>query len=228
VGDADFQRKCVGKIGEVAKEGRTVLFVSHNMAAVLTLCETVYWMDGGMIRTQGKALNVIPKYLSTGTVHRERDLLDHPGRRLNCPPLMRKIRLVRNGEMTSSFETNKRFECEVECIAEPNTIKQFSLGFAVANIMGFRVFASNMKQYKQAILNSKGQHTIRIVIDHLPLSPGRYGLSLFLGNGSHDLDIVDNAIYFEVLWNTELGLAFPPPSKWGSLYVPIRWGARVE
>ena len=58
VGDAAFQKKCLGKMGEVAKQGRTVLFVSHNMAAVRSLCGRAMWLDGGQIVAAGETVQV--------------------------------------------------------------------------------------------------------------------------------------------------------------------------
>jgi lipopolysaccharide transport system ATP-binding protein len=63
VGDAAFQKKCLGKIDDVAREGRTILFVSHNMAAVQGLCGEVLWLDSGRVRDQGPASAVIGAYL---------------------------------------------------------------------------------------------------------------------------------------------------------------------
>jgi len=65
VGDAAFQKKCLGKMGEVTKEGRTVLFVSHNMVAVQTLCGQVIWLDNGRIIEEGEPDQVIMHYLQT-------------------------------------------------------------------------------------------------------------------------------------------------------------------
>jgi lipopolysaccharide transport system ATP-binding protein len=64
VGDAAFQKKCLGKMGDVAKQGRTVLFVSHNMVAVQSLCKRVLWLDGGEIRENGAAATVVSNYLN--------------------------------------------------------------------------------------------------------------------------------------------------------------------
>lgn len=64
VGDAEFQQKCLGKIGEVTGEGRTVLFVSHNMAAVVSLCHAAYWFDQGRVVYQGITEDVVTKYLA--------------------------------------------------------------------------------------------------------------------------------------------------------------------
>ncbi len=63
VGDAQFQKKCLGKMGDVAKQGRTVLFVSHNMSAVRQLCTTALWIDNGKRRQYGSAEDIIAGYL---------------------------------------------------------------------------------------------------------------------------------------------------------------------
>ena len=63
VGDATFQKKCLGKMGDVAKQGRTVLFVSHNLLAVETLCTLAIWIENGKIAGQGDPVQVLPLYL---------------------------------------------------------------------------------------------------------------------------------------------------------------------
>ncbi|MDH5738842.1 MAG: ABC transporter ATP-binding protein [Nitrospira sp.] len=65
VGDAGFQRKCLGKMGAVAKEGRTVLFVSHNMGAITQLCETAVQLEKGKLKRSGTATEVVDAYLSS-------------------------------------------------------------------------------------------------------------------------------------------------------------------
>jgi lipopolysaccharide transport system ATP-binding protein len=63
VGDAAFQKKCLGKMGDVARQGRTVIFVSHNMVAVNSLCERAIWLDGGRLAADGPSEDVVAKYL---------------------------------------------------------------------------------------------------------------------------------------------------------------------
>ncbi|MET0624613.1 MAG: ABC transporter ATP-binding protein [Pyrinomonadaceae bacterium] len=65
VGDASFQRKCLGKMGSVAREGRTVLFVSHNMTAVQSLCDRVVWLRDGCVTADGRTDEVLSEYLKT-------------------------------------------------------------------------------------------------------------------------------------------------------------------
>src|SRR5205823_6388363 len=63
VGDAQFQKKCLGKMGAVATTGRTVLLVSHNMAAIQSLCGRVLWLDQGHVRHEGSAARIVSTYL---------------------------------------------------------------------------------------------------------------------------------------------------------------------
>jgi lipopolysaccharide transport system ATP-binding protein len=65
VGDAAFQKKCLGKMSDVAKLGRTVLFVSHNMAAIQSLCRRVIWLDQGRVVEEGITSQVVSRYLQT-------------------------------------------------------------------------------------------------------------------------------------------------------------------
>jgi lipopolysaccharide transport system ATP-binding protein len=67
VGDASFQKKCLGKMGDVAKGGRTVLFVSHNMTAIKSLCKRVLWLNSGQIEDDGSTTEVVSNYLQNGS-----------------------------------------------------------------------------------------------------------------------------------------------------------------
>jgi lipopolysaccharide transport system ATP-binding protein len=80
VGDAAFQKKCLGKVGDVSKAGRTVLFVSHNMGAISRLCQRSFWMDDGRVRKEGETQKIINQYQShylVATPHWQRP--DHSG-----------------------------------------------------------------------------------------------------------------------------------------------------
>lgn len=67
VGDAEFQNKCLHKMDDVGKSGRTVLFVSHNMGAVAQLCDRVLWIEGGAVKKDGPAQDVVTAYLEANT-----------------------------------------------------------------------------------------------------------------------------------------------------------------
>jgi lipopolysaccharide transport system ATP-binding protein len=78
VGDAAFQKKCLGKMGDVARRGRTVLFVSHNLLAVETLCARAIWLRDGRVAGQGTAGEVISQYLRASTTERTEQMWDEP------------------------------------------------------------------------------------------------------------------------------------------------------
>ena len=98
VGDASFQKKCLGKMGNVAKEGRTVLFVSHNMAAVQHLCKLGIVLSAGEVAFRGTALDASQHYLSSVTT-RDFGLVDlshHPGRTHDSRAVIQSIGLLAN------------------------------------------------------------------------------------------------------------------------------------
>lgn len=78
VGDAAFQKKCLGKMGNTAKEGRTVLFVSHNMTAIKSLCSRAIMLENGQIKSMGEADRVVLDYLQEGTSSLMEQVWDDP------------------------------------------------------------------------------------------------------------------------------------------------------
>ncbi len=78
VGDAAFQKKCLGKMGEVAKQGRTVLFVSHNLTAVKSLCRRTFWLDQGQIVANDSTEKVVLNYIQSGTQTKRQRHWDDP------------------------------------------------------------------------------------------------------------------------------------------------------
>src|SRR5690349_23635617 len=78
VGDAAFQRKCLDKTSDIARTGRTILFVSHNMAAIQSLCRRVLWLDGGRIVADGRPAEVISRYLRSSLQTRNEQVWPNP------------------------------------------------------------------------------------------------------------------------------------------------------
>jgi lipopolysaccharide transport system ATP-binding protein len=115
VGDAGFQKKCLGKMSEVAREGRTVLFVSHNLGAIVRLCGECLWLEQGQIRMQGGPAEVIGAYTREGlTDQAERRWAaeDAPG---DNTLKLRGVRICQpSGTPTATLDITKPFEIEVE------------------------------------------------------------------------------------------------------------------
>ena len=219
VGDDEFQRKCLGKMDEVAKEGRTVLLVSHNMSAILNLCEKALWLDRGMVKEYSQTLPIVQAYLDKGSLQEEVDLRTHPGRQQGKQPLFRKARLINSNQAV--FESNAPFGFEAEFEVTPQLLPRLNPGFRITDGLGYSIFSSNLKQTNVLPINTEGNYTFRVCIESLPLSPGKYAITLYLGEGSIDLDVIQGALHFDVIWNYKLGI-MPKPS-WGALYIPISW-----
>src|SRR5947209_10181110 len=106
VGDLAFQKKCLGKMSEVSRSGRTVLFVSHNMATVLNLCETVALFERGRLAFRGGCGEGVRRYTSscTASTGGAVALAGHPNRRPGCPTILGGLRLLNSaGEPTDQL-----------------------------------------------------------------------------------------------------------------------------
>jgi len=150
VGDAQFQKKCLGKMGEVAKQGRTVLFVSHNMTAVQSLCTNAIWLEQGRIAKEGAVSPVINSYLQTTASSRAAqvwpDLETAPGNdsvKLHC------IRILHQGEMPSGQLTiNDPFAIEIQYWNLKRDAR-LNLSLTVHNHEGVCVFASTTEHERE-------------------------------------------------------------------------------
>ena len=118
VGDSDFQKKCLGKMANVAKEGRTIFFVSHNMPAITRLCERVIYMDEGKLRLDGTAHEVVKDYLHSGLgAMSSREWLDQdkaPGGEIIR---LRAVRIrTEDGQCTEKIDIRKPVGLEMEYV----------------------------------------------------------------------------------------------------------------
>ena len=119
VGDATFQKKCLDKIAEVAKEGRTVLFISHNMVAVNTLCKRVIWVNGGKIVEDGPSAEIVTRYLGKSLKGMDLseevwdDVDEAPG---NDMVRLHRVRVRRqDGNQSEPLTMQTPFQVEIEC-----------------------------------------------------------------------------------------------------------------
>lgn len=115
VGDAQFQKKCLGKINEVGSEGRTVLFVSHNISAITQLCSTCVWLDNGAVRKIGPTAAVTEAYMLSGSscLSNEVVLPDVPEKLAQ----LKKMRLLNHdGVVTHRFDCDKPVGIELNIL----------------------------------------------------------------------------------------------------------------
>ena len=229
VGDAEFQKKCLGKMGDVRGEGRTVLFVSHNMRAIQKLCSRAIWVDEGVIHKVGITDEIIEEYLSLSdkSIKPEIALHNHPGRSKDSVQIFTDVRLLNQGILTDEFQTGGPLSLEVKIHIGPNQLKNADFGFDIKDRSDRILFATNMSQYHYCVpITHEDDYKINATIPYLNLTPGYYSISLYVGDESGDIDIVNDAIGFEVRWNNEKILA--PHQRWGPLFMPVSWESNDE
>ncbi|MBI5844433.1 MAG: ABC transporter ATP-binding protein [Deltaproteobacteria bacterium] len=187
VGDVAFQKKCMGKIGSIAKTGRTVIFVSHNMSAIGQLCKRGIWLDKGTVIDDGPAQQVVSRYLSQ-TLESGGQARWEPGDRPgNGKAEITSVRLLDKGD-TPVGEINISEPCTVEIgftVLKDGARAQFSV--VVFDDRGSEIFASlsNSEQ------NFHGK----------PLSPGNYVSRCTLygdlfNNGRYHVTIIGSGLYY--------------------------------
>jgi lipopolysaccharide transport system ATP-binding protein len=130
VGDAEFQKKCLGKMGEVASGGRTVLFVSHNMGAVTRLCRQGLWLDQGKLGEMGEVVRVVNNYLNSDIgISAERrwdDMYRAPG---DDVARLKSIRVISQNRVTDTVDIRYPVSIEMEYWnnkADANLLSVFS------------------------------------------------------------------------------------------------------
>lgn len=179
VGDAEFQKKCLGKMQDVSRGGRTVLFVSHNLAAVQTLCNRAIWMDGGTVAWDGSVDEATRRYLARSA--------NAPGMRTGQP--------VKLGTALELL----RFDWSPNPV-ESGAAVTFSMGFRASEATRLRelaVLIYSEQEVRVAMLDLRGpnlpvslaagQHwTISGSIATLPFVEGDYRLGLYAVTRDYD------------------------------------------
>jgi lipopolysaccharide transport system ATP-binding protein len=220
VGDAAFQRKCLGKMQSAARGGRTVLFVSHNMAAVAGLCHRAILLEGGSVRFDGGPAAAID-YLAEGLRdHVAADLALRSDRSGDG-----RLRFVGvglkgdNAQPVSCLTVGKdaRVVVGYQAAASPRRVSM-SLGF-YTNTGAFLLLCNNeMVGQEFDKLPPKGE--IECLIPRLPLTAGKYVLSLYCEVNGVLADWVQEAAQVDVADGDFFGTGRTPPASHGGLLVP--------
>ena len=202
VGDAEFQKKAIGKMQDVSRgEGRTVLFVSHNMASILALCKTGILLDNGRVLFQGAIGAVVNRYLNETNIPSSNLLLaNRLDRKGNG-----KARFIsadffsqngRNVPICVGDSVRFRF-----CLFSSESLCNIRMMFTIYNSYHLAVLDGNSFYEVQDSINLKeGKSYCEIHYDCLPLACGTYRMNLRLWDEEHnDVDWIENALSFEII-----------------------------
>jgi lipopolysaccharide transport system ATP-binding protein len=227
VGDAQFQKKCLGKMEDVGKDGRTVVFVSHNMAAINALCEKVFFLQQGFLVAQGSCSEVITHYLK----QQDNELLQesimnlqsHPGRQSDCQIILQRAEIFCAEERTTNFMMGANLKIVVH-FESSIKVTNPRFGIAIEDITGQRVVIFSPSQQAPTLFpESISQGTVICDIPSLPLLPGLYYISLIFANSVKDLDRIERAIQFSVESSDVFGTGYAPSSGHGIFYASADW-----
>jgi lipopolysaccharide transport system ATP-binding protein len=201
VGDAVFQRKCLGKMGDVAKEGRTVVFVSHNMGAVARLCSRCLWLDDGRLEMSGETGEVISRYLSSkGGMKSEFSVTDPAKAPGNGVFNLRAVRVKDGGNGRATIDT--RYDCFVEIeyeLAKP--LPGLRVGYRLLASDGTVVLSSTDRDggCRTETDCRSGIYLSRCTIPGGLLNRGRYSISLGIDVPKvESILFLDNVVSFDV------------------------------
>jgi lipopolysaccharide transport system ATP-binding protein len=226
VGDAAFQKKCLGKIGEVAHGGRTVLFVSHNLGAIRNLCTEVIWLEGGKIASSGATAKVADQYLRT-TIHCSSSslALDALPRSAGSGDRLRILSVEFNGGTPILHGEPLRVRIKFETTAPVDDV---GFGFGFSSAEGIRVMSVDSDLLEaQRNLPANYSGTVEASITQLDLQPDRYSLDIGARSGNNNaLDYLPGCIQIEVL----PGPKTPPLiiRETGGMRIPAYWNWNDE
>lgn len=206
VGDAEFQKKCLGKMGDVAGEGRTVLFVSHNMAAIQNLCPKTVLLDQGKVHDYGETVEIVDDYLSISANHADAFDANLSIDSSKDTYLYRAV-IVINGKPSPRMYYGDNLSLKFFFHSE-RPIKYPSVGFVLSSSRGVQVLNTNniyLPVIHYPVLLNDGVLTYDL--GQVPLMEGQYQVSVWFGEdtkGTHDFH--ENLLHFEVVekdvWNT--------------------------
>jgi lipopolysaccharide transport system ATP-binding protein len=175
VGDTQFQKKCLGKMEDVGKEGRTVIFVSHNMAAVTTLCQRAIWLINGKVNLEGDVEKITSKYLTYGAEQSGEIILTKQSQ--NQQFWFKKVSLLDvKGNVSSIFDVREPIKVRLEYEVAQN-INGLELAFKVINSSGISVFTVHRSFHLSPEL-LRGSYLAEVEIPPLFLAPGFFSIDV--------------------------------------------------
>jgi lipopolysaccharide transport system ATP-binding protein len=223
VGDVAFQKKCLQKMGDVANTGRTVLFVSHQLAAITNLCKTAMVLQNGRVISSGPTASVVQQYLIETAV-------SSPGsisRPSWAEPLIQSVRTVGAGGLTQhNFPLGGEVQIEMTVrLPAARRIAAPIMGVVISHPLFGIVGGINtrMTGYRVSPVEG-GDLQLFCKLRGISLLPGRYTADVWFGDGPIDLDVAQAAIEFAIDATDVYGTGQLPLHQLGVIFFRADWG----
>lgn len=229
VGDAEFQKKCMGKMQDVAQgEKRTVLFVSHNVSAVRQLCTRGILLQNGTLTLDASINQTLESYLSDSLVSVEGsfDLSSHPARSSNHQAVIRRVQLLTAAEVpTDTIYSDEAMLIELT-LRPGKPIREPRVAVAIEDAYGERIttLASYFEGHSLPDINDECR--VRCRLPQARLGSGRYLLSVSIGDKYTGLlDSVDGAACFNIAWKESFAQGEPYLPVYGPVLTRSEWSS---
>jgi lipopolysaccharide transport system ATP-binding protein len=227
VGDYTFQKKCVGRMSDIAGAGRTILLVSHDLPMIAKLSTVVAWIDQGQVKEYGAPADVIKSYCEAVACATDQshsvDLTAHPGRRPGMSRLLRRVSLFDAGNRpTTSVPIGGSFAIELE-LGDFVGESDMTLMIHLCDMFGTSLAQAHSKVQANIDLTGLVHARARCLIDDLRLLPGDYTINVAVGDSGTNLDRIDNALRFSVLPANIYNTGKVPKRKDGLVALAARW-----
>jgi lipopolysaccharide transport system ATP-binding protein len=201
VGDAAFQKKCLGKMGTVARHGRTVLFVSHNMGAVVSLCTRALLLDAGRLVLDADPITAAARYQAalTAAPAETTDLssAEHFGSGKARFVSLRFVPERRDGTTREMMCPGSRLRIETRIICSA-PVDSANVGITIYDASGYRLVDANTAMQGRFVSMQPGDDaTVAFVLDDVRLKPGTYLVGLWMGRGN--VEDIDGIVYAATL-----------------------------
>ena len=223
VGDAEFQKKCLGKMQDVAKGGRTVLFVSHNMAIIRGLCGHCILVRNGTIAKQAPTEDALADYQTSNvTGHRNGQKMENSFVVHNSDEFVRSVEVFSaSGKNTTRMGGDLTIRIQYSLSDTPSRL---AIGIAIEDAFGTRMFNSTPSREDPALLLRAEAHGfIECHFDQLPLTPGQYYITLVAANRGSEILRKPCVAYFEVTPFDLFHTGQIPTARDGYFFVRSNW-----
>src|SRR5687768_16462937 len=203
VGDAAFQKKCLGKMGTVARHGRTVMFVSHNMGAIVSLCSRAILLDAGHVVLDADPMAAAARYQATlaAAPSQTTDLAnaEHFGNGKARFVALRVVPERDDGTVCPMMHPGSRLRIETRIKADV-AVESANVGITIYDASGYRLIDANTAMQGRFVSLASGDDArVGFVLNDVRLKPGTYLIGLWMGRANaEDIDGVMYAATLEV------------------------------
>ena len=194
VGDAEFQRRCLKRMAEVGRNGRTVVFVSHNLDAITRLCPTSIWLAEGGVKARGPTAGVIEAYLSSDArLIGQREFDDSPEKAVS----LRSVAILDEAGRPKSFlARHEAFTVEVRFTVRA-AVGGLDVTAYVQNLQGLRLLDEAWSEHAGEYTVAPGEYCARLTVPPV-LNVGDYTVGIWLGTMYEEFAWADDALAFHL------------------------------